>query len=205
LPRLNRGLIGALTVGLTICILIFAMTTNSTTIVSAVVTNVGVYGDSNCSAQLKEIDWGTLEPGSSEKRLFFVRNEGDKMIYLTLSSTNWSSEKAYKYLSLSWNWNGRQIEPWVDVVPITLTLSVSPYIEGVVSFGFDILIIGSDSLMGDLDGDGRVDGKDLIFWFAPAYGSRIGDENYNPDADFNDSGTVDSIDLLVYFAPSFMG
>jgi len=44
---------------------------------------------------------------------------------------------------------------------VTLTLSVSSYIEGISSFSFDITIIG-DSLLGDVNGDNIVDFFDLI-------------------------------------------
>ena len=48
---------------------------------------------------------------------------------------------------------------------------------------------------GDVDGDSHVDVVDLL-WFVDAFGSTIGDANYNPECDFNCDGYVDVVDLL---------
>jgi len=77
---------------------------------------------------------------------------------------------------------------------VTLTLSVSSYIEGISSFSFDITIIG-DNLSGDANGDNIVDFFDLI---KPhfAYGSTPGDSMWNPDADLNNDDVVDIFDVV---------
>lgn len=49
---------------------------------------------------------------------------------------------------------------------------------------------------GDLNGDGIIDNADLQIFLA-AYCSKIGDINYNADADFNKDGNVDARDLAV--------
>jgi len=48
-------------------------------------------------------------------------------------------------------------------------------------------------LIGDVNGDGKVDINDLIAWDA-AYGSRPGDLNWNAQADINGDGVVDQQD-----------
>jgi len=52
----------------------------------------------------------------------------------------------------------------------------------------------SSSCVGDIDGDGDVDLADLAE-FLGAYGTCVGDPDYNPAADFDDSGCVDISDL----------
>lgn len=51
-------------------------------------------------------------------------------------------------------------------------------------------------LVGDVNGDGKVDINDLIAWDA-AYGSKAGDPNWNPQADINGDGIVDQLDGLL--------
>jgi Dockerin type I domain len=59
------------------------------------------------------------------------------------------------------------------------------------------------TLVGDVNGDGKVNLADLQA-FAPAYGSKEGQPNYNPTADFNHNGIVNLYDakaLLHNMAP----
>jgi hypothetical protein len=52
------------------------------------------------------------------------------------------------------------------------------------------------TLLGDVDGDGEVTENDLRI-FACAYGSSIGDANYNSVCDFNSDGKIDVKDLAI--------
>lgn len=49
------------------------------------------------------------------------------------------------------------------------------------------------TLVGDVNGDGKVDLDDL-YAFAPAYSHKLGDAAYNPAADFNHNGIVNLYD-----------
>jgi hypothetical protein len=60
------------------------------------------------------------------------------------------------------------------------------YVDGVIQI----------RLLGDINGDGKVDIKDLTI-AAQAFGSYRGDPRYNPDADVNQDGTVDIRDLAM--------
>ena len=172
------------------------MPTNTITNVSAVYPNgVGVYWDSDCSNGVSRIDWGNLTPGSSRSIIVYIRNEVEEPTYLIMSTRNWTPPLAPNYITLRWNYTGQRMNAG-ETLQITLTLSVSRHIEGISSFSFDILVTGSDSLPGDADGSGKVDGYDL--WvLGLAYNSRPGDPNWLPDADFDNSGKVDAYDLWV--------
>jgi len=177
---------------------------NRTISVSAVETKgIGVYWDRDCNNDVYSIPWGTLSPGSVKDITVYIRNEEEQPIYLILSTKNWTPPEALKYLNLGWNYTpGRQMNLG-ETLQITLTLSVSRYIRGISSFSFDILIAGSDSFPGDVDKDGDCDADDVFSYFASAYGSKIGDPNYNPNCDFDEDGDVDSDDVFAYIAPYY--
>jgi len=51
------------------------------------------------------------------------------------------------------------------------------------------------SLIGDINGDGKVDLTDLVL-VAKAFGSRPGGANYDPRCDLDGNGVVDLTDLV---------
>jgi len=103
---------------------------------------IGVYSDSSCTSKVSSIDWGTAEPGAVKTVPVYIRNEGNAAITLSMSTINWDPSEASNYISLSWNYNGQSIDP-NGVIPVTLTLSISPSITGISSFTFDIIITGT--------------------------------------------------------------
>jgi lysophospholipase L1-like esterase len=60
-------------------------------------------------------------------------------------------------------------------------------------------IQGTSALQGDVNGDGRVDGADLIL-FGLRFGAQRGAANYLATADFNADGQIDGLDLAILAA-----
>lgn len=60
-------------------------------------------------------------------------------------------------------------------------------------------IQGSTALQGDVNGDGRVDGSDLVL-FGLHFGAQRGEANYSAAADFNNDGAIDGLDLAILAA-----
>jgi hypothetical protein len=112
---------------------------NSGTIVAV---GVGAYSDSGCTKPLSSIDWGMLEPGSSKDESCYIRNEGNSVLTLSMSTSNWDPSDASNYMSLSWDYGGQSINP-DEAIKVTFTLSVSASIDGITSFSFDITIVGT--------------------------------------------------------------
>jgi len=172
------------------------MTTNSIGNVSAVEANgVGVYWDSGCSNGVSLIDWGNLAPGSLKSIVVYIRNEAEESKYLILRTTNWKPLETFQYLNLKWDYDGQRIKT-SENLQITLTLSVSRYIEGISSFSFDIIVTGSESLPGDINGDGHVNIWDLGL-ISEAWFTESGDPDYDPRADLNADDKVNIWDKAI--------
>jgi len=101
--------------------------------------NVGVYWDRNCNNTVSFIDWGEIGPGSVKDISLFIRNEGTIAEGLFLSTDYWSPSNASEFMTLSWDYSGQTLDP-LEIVTVALTLQVSPSIEGIKSFSFDIVI-----------------------------------------------------------------
>ena len=100
---------------------------------------VGVYWDSNCTNPVSLINWGTVEPGSTNNVTVYVRNEGNTAANISMTTENWNPSNAPNYLALIWNFNGQQLNP-SEAVQITLSLDVSSNVQGIENFSFDIII-----------------------------------------------------------------
>ena len=79
----------------------------------------------------------------------------------------------------------------IDTVNATETFVVSTSYRGIT------FIVEGPECPGDIDGD--TDLADLATLLG-AYGTSVGDPQYNPDADFDDSGSVDLSDLAFLLA-----
>jgi len=103
---------------------------------------VGVYWDANCANQVTSVEWGIIEPGSQINQTVYVKNGGNTPVTLDLMAQNWTPNSAVTYLTLTWNYDGQPVDPG-GVVKVTMTLHVSPSIEGITSFHFEIVIVGT--------------------------------------------------------------
>ena len=103
---------------------------------------VGVYWDSGCTNEALLIDWGIVEPGTTEDVTFYIRNEGNSDVMLSMNTTNWSPSDASNYIALSWDYGSQSIIP-ATVLQVTLTLSMSLSVQGITSFSFDIVVTGT--------------------------------------------------------------
>jgi hypothetical protein len=59
-----------------------------------------------------------------------------------LQTSNWNPPNAADYISLSWNYGGQTIGA-NQVLAVTLSLSISSNIQGITTFSFDIVVVGS--------------------------------------------------------------
>lgn len=100
---------------------------------------VGVYWDQACTSPVTSIDWGFLEPASNKSDTVYVRNEGNVVTSLAISTSAWNPASASNYMTLSRDYAGQTLSV-SEVIKVTFTLSVSATVEGITSFSFDITI-----------------------------------------------------------------
>lgn len=104
---------------------------------------VGVYRENECINETTTINWGYIEPGSTQNVTIYIRNEGNIPMTLNMTTDNWNPSSASTYITLSWNQEGSQVNAQ-SVLETVLTLSVSSSISEIDSFSFDITITGTE-------------------------------------------------------------
>jgi hypothetical protein len=98
-----------------------------------------IYWDQGCTNRTLSVDWGSIEPGLNKTLTVYVRNEGNSATCLSMATSNWIPSAALSFMTLNWNYSG-QILSVDQVIPLKLTLAVSPTISGITHFSFDITI-----------------------------------------------------------------
>jgi archaellum component FlaG (FlaF/FlaG flagellin family) len=104
----------------------------------------GIYSNSACTSAVSSIPWGQLAPGAVQTLTFYIRNEGTQSITLSKSLANWSPSTLSSYLTLSWNYNGQNLNP-SSVLAVTLSLTVAANTPSTTGFSFDTIISGATS------------------------------------------------------------
>jgi len=115
------------------------------------VTNIGhiktvgvtVYSNESCKTPVTEIEWGCLEPGQTENKTVYVKNEGTITVRLSHLTENWDPQFAKDYIFFSWDGENQTLNAG-QVIQVTLTLSVDENISDVDTFSFDIIIMGTE-------------------------------------------------------------
>jgi hypothetical protein len=103
---------------------------------------VNAFLDSVCTHPVTSLDWGTIEPGNTISKSFYLLNQGNSPVVLQSYAENWKSYSAEQNLVLSWNHGSQSLSPG-EVIYVTFTLYVSPSIAGVTDFNFDVVIVAS--------------------------------------------------------------
>jgi hypothetical protein len=95
-----------------------------------------IWANPTLTTPLKSINWGTLNPSDIYAIVCWVQNNGTANVTLSFTTFNWIPSIAQQYLTLSWNYSGQILQP-TNVIPIQISLQVSPSIIGVTNFSFD--------------------------------------------------------------------
>ena len=100
---------------------------------------VGIYANPEASIVVSEIDWGILEPGDSTNVTVYIKNEGNVMANLTMTTEAWTPPEAEESIQLTWDYDGTELGI-SDIRCITFTLAIDPSIIGINDFSFDIIV-----------------------------------------------------------------
>lgn len=93
---------------------------------------------------ITNINWGTLDPGSTTDKLVYVKNDGSVQISLSIATEAWIPVQASDYLTLSWNYTGQILNP-NDQIPAILTLTVSSDVADITTFEFTTVITATEA------------------------------------------------------------
>jgi hypothetical protein len=104
--------------------------------------DLGAYSDSGCTNEATSISFGTLEPGSTDDYIVYIKNEGNTNLTLNMTTNSWNPAGAPTYISLTWDQEGQTITP-NQVITCTLTLTVLQSIQNIDSFSLNIIISGT--------------------------------------------------------------
>jgi hypothetical protein len=105
---------------------------------------VGVYQEASCENEVTEIPWGYVDPGSTQNRIIYIKNEGNLPMTLNMTTGPWNPDAVSSFIVLSWNQEGTQVNAQ-SVLETVLTLSVSADITGISTFSFNITIAGTNT------------------------------------------------------------
>ena len=100
---------------------------------------VGIYADAEASIVVSEIDWGILEPGGSANLTVYIKNEGNVVANLTLTTEAWTPPEAEESIGLTWDYDGTELDV-SEIRCVTFTLAIDPSIIGINEFSFDIVV-----------------------------------------------------------------
>jgi hypothetical protein len=99
----------------------------------------GIYWNQACTDTPTSFNWGNIHAGSNKTLTIYVRNENNLPVSLSLSTSNWTPSNLADYMSLAWNYSG-QILKISEVVPLQITLTINPTINGITDFSFTTTI-----------------------------------------------------------------
>ena len=99
----------------------------------------GIYWDQTCTDTITEFDWGKIQAGSNKTLSIYIRNEDNRPVLLSLSTSNWNPSISTDYMSLKWNYSG-QILQINEVIPLQITLTTNSTINGIAEFSFTTTI-----------------------------------------------------------------
>jgi hypothetical protein len=165
--------------------------------VSAVETSesLGAFWDASCSVRVSSIDWGNMTPGQTKNIMFYIKNEGSTATFLSAIDKNWNPTTAQNYIHFIFDSDDQKVQP-NEVRKVACSLIVTKQIAIITKYSFDVLLLGTDYMLTDVNLDGRVDMRDIAS-AAMAFDATPTSTNWNPSADLNRDLRINMLDLAM--------
>ena len=109
---------------------------------SVTAVGVGVYWNSNGTDPVASFDWGMISPNTNRTETCYVENTGNQNLTLSMSTSSWNPTNCTQYMTFSWNLAGATLSAG-QIKTAVFTLEISPSVQGITNFSFEITIVGS--------------------------------------------------------------
>ena len=155
----------------------------------------GVYWNSNCTTKVTSINWGNMTPGQEKTTTFYIRNEASSQMFLAGIDKNWNPTTAQSHIHFTFDSDNQKIQAG-QTKKVTCTLTVSIETTNISNYSFDILLLGTDYLLADLNKDGSVNMRDINYMIQ-LFNTNPSSPNWNPNADLNKDLIVGMRDISI--------
>ena len=105
--------------------------------------DIEVYWDITALKPCTSIDWGTLKPAENKTITLYVKNTGNNDITGSMAVTDWEPLEAADFITLGWDFGVNPLKP-NRTRTTHFTLRVSPAIENITHFYFNIVVTGTE-------------------------------------------------------------
>jgi len=155
----------------------------------------GVYWNSNCTTKVTSMNWGNMTPGQEKTTIFYIRNEASSPMFLAGIDKNWNPPTAQSHIHFTFDSDNQKIQAG-QTKKVTCTLTVSIEITNISNYSFDILLLGTDYLLADLNKDGSINMRDINYMIQ-LFNTNPSSPNWNPNADLNKDLIVGMRDISI--------
>ena len=100
-----------------------------------------IYWDVTATSEVTMVEWGALEPGGVGTVEFWVKNEGNTLLYCDTGTDEWVPSGSDQYFDLTWNFGDTPVGSHRSR-KVTMELHVHADITGINEFTFNIIIYG---------------------------------------------------------------
>lgn len=112
--------------------------------ISRVKNQASVIASEGLKLDKSSLDWGNITVGGYSIKNITVTNKLPVPVVLRYETQNWDPKNASSFVFLSWDYVNQTLASDESLLLI-LTLNVSPEVEGITTFYFDIVIYSEET------------------------------------------------------------